>query len=71
MREGREAFGGGGEPWGPDGQLAATKTAPSAGCLGHCKMTPGPGPSFLLAGGGNLQRKRVRITDLRITWKTV
>lgn len=40
VREGREAFGGGGEPWGPDSQLAATKIAPSAGCPSQCKMTP-------------------------------
>lgn len=69
MREGREAFGGGGEPWGPDSQLAATKIAPSAGYPSQCKMTPAQALSFSLLG--NLRCRRVHITNLRIKWKLV
>lgn len=49
VREGREAFGEGGEPGGLGSQVVATKIAPSAGCPGQCRMTQGPGPVFLLA----------------------
>lgn len=48
VREGREAFRGGGEPRGLGSQVVATKIAPSAGCPDQCNLTRGPGPIFLL-----------------------
>lgn len=68
-REGREAFGRGGEPRGPGSPLVATETAPPAGCPGQCKMTQALALAYFWRGmhspGGFTSKSR------RINWKSV